>query len=202
MKDAVEKSRILLSPLDGRRYRGVNGVREWQGHLNKEERCLFARGALSVASRRQCFKFRTLIAYSPHLKTQATVLMSTTFTFTCNQKMKLLILALALFSSLVLSAYAGDCKAKCTNMKNELLRDISSSVCKKASSLSPIPQLFKSCIDGRKKGFDQCVSICLDGVHASDSFDGCKATKGNAARANLMQASKVRGRSLRAESTY
>ena len=82
-----------------------------------------------------------------------------------------------------------NCKASCQSIRSNSLNDISSSVCLKASNLSPIPKLFQSCIDGRKKGFDQCVYMCLNGSHATDSFDGCKASEGHSARTNMMQVS-------------
>ena len=66
----------------------------------------------------------------------------------------------------------------------------------KASNLSPIPKLFQSCVDGRKKGFDQCVYICLNGSHATDSFDGCKASEGHSARTNMMQVSRYSSRCI------
>ena len=102
--------------------------------------------------------------------------------------MKLFLLVQVLLFPLTLAANASDCKVLCNSgTKRQLLQDLSTSVCPKASTLHPMPALFNSCIDGRKRGFDQCVSICLDGVHATDSFDGCKATKGNAAKPQMMQ---------------
>jgi hypothetical protein len=93
------------------------------------------------------------------------------------------------FASIATAANVSDCKANCQKIRRELLNDVSSSVCKKASNIAPIPKLFQSCIDGRKRGFEQCVSYCLSGEPTVDSFDGCKASKGNAARPNMMQAS-------------
>ena len=97
--------------------------------------------------------------------------------------MKLLVIAQILLLPFLALA---DCKVKCQKIRNENLNDLSSSVCKKVASQAHKGP-FRSCIDGRKKGFDQCVSICLTGMHAADSYEGCKASKGNAARRNMMQ---------------
>jgi hypothetical protein len=105
--------------------------------------------------------------------------------------MKLLSILALLLPTAALAANANDCKVSCQKLRRELLQDVSSSVCRKASNLNPIPKLFTACIDGRKKGFDSnCLSMCLYGVNAADSFAGCKATKGNAAKPNMLQVSK------------
>ena len=105
-------------------------------------------------------------------------------------KLLVVIAQALLLPILALAANANDCKASCQKLRRELLQDVSSSLCRKASNLNPIPKLFQACIDGRKKGFDSnCISMCLDGVHAADSFAGCKATKGNAAKPNMLQVS-------------
>jgi len=97
--------------------------------------------------------------------------------------MKLIVIAQILLLPFLAAA---DCKVKCQKIRGESLNDLSSSVCKKIASQAHTGP-FRSCIDGRKKGFDQCVSICLTGTHAADSYEGCKASKGNAARRNMMQ---------------
>eukprot|EP00804_Cyclotella_cryptica_P000727 CCRYP_001003-RB/>CCRYP_001003-RB protein AED:0.29 eAED:0.29 QI:53/1/1/1/0.33/0.28/7/2832/211 len=75
----------------------------------------------------------------------------------------------------------GDCKSSCQSIRSKVLNDVSSSVCKKAANIAPIPQLFQACIEGRKKAFDQCVSMCSNGAQKSesDSFESCKKVMKN-----------------------
>ncbi|KAL7522008.1 hypothetical protein ACHAWX_006700 [Stephanocyclus meneghinianus] len=97
--------------------------------------------------------------------------------------MKLIVQVLFLaLGSQCMAKPAGDCKSTCQRIRYKVLNDVSSSVCKKAAT--PIPKLFQACIEGRKAGFDQCVSLCSTGARASDSdsLEGCKKVmkKGNA----------------------
>lgn len=67
-----------------------------------------------------------------------------------------------------------ECKSICKEIRQEILQDVS--VCLPSAQVHPIPKVFKACIDGRKKAFDQaCVSTCTSSKQEFSSFEGCKS---------------------------
>ena len=71
----------------------------------------------------------------------------------------------------------GECKAICKDIREEVLANYS--VCKPALVASPVPQLFQTCVAGRKKAFDKaCVPLCSSAETLEkniDSFEGCRS---------------------------
>ena len=95
-----------------------------------------------------------------------------------------LVIGLLLF---VISTYAspsetiGDCKSFCNGVRKEVLAEKGS--CAAALKQSQGPNLFNTCVEGRKKAFDQtCLPLCAKAQMSITSFDGCQAiarNKGN-----------------------